>query len=174
MTAIRRLGNGSLNITISENEFIALSRLEADLLAALADRLTGLADGDPAKGRLFPDAYHDDSEASAEFHALTDVDLVTAKSDAARGVMDAFLGSEENASGSRWKRSASRAAAFDEDASLGLLRNLTDLRILVADRLGIEHDGDLGSRGDASDRIVYWWLGETQERLVEAIAENSA
>jgi hypothetical protein len=170
MTGIRRLDDGSLSITISENEFIALGRLEADLLATLSDRLSGLAGGETRTDRLFPDAYHDDTEANAEFHALTDVDLVTAKGDAARGVMSAFLEAEEEASGSLWKHAATRTATFGPDDAVRLLRNLTDLRIIVADRLGIERDGDDGANGDPADRMVYWWLGETQERLVESMS----
>ena len=172
MTRIRR-AEGSLTVTISDNEFIALSRLEADLLGALADRLTAVADGVARSDRMFPDAYHDDAEAAAEFHALTDVDLVTAKSEAARSVMTAFVGAEAQASGSLWKRTASLTVTADADLSLALMRNLTDLRLMVADRLGIENDDDDGRGGDTGDRIVYWWLGETQERLVTALASDT-
>lgn len=171
MTRIRHV-DGSLTITLSDNEFIALSRLEADLLGALADRLTALADGVAGTDRMFPDAYRDDEAAAAEFHALTDVDLVTAKSEAARTVMTAFAGAEAQTSGSLWKRTASRTVRADTELSLALMRNLTDLRLMVADRLGIESDDDDGSKGDTRDRIMYWWLGETQERLVTALAAD--
>jgi hypothetical protein len=172
VTRIRR-SDGELTVTISDNEFITLSRVEADLLGALADRLTAVADGVAGVDRMFPDAYRDDAEAAAEFHSLTDVDLVTAKSEAARSVMAAFVGAEEQASGSLWRRSASRTITADADLSLALMRNLTDLRLMIADRLGIESDDDDGSGGDTGDRIVYWWLGETQERLVTALTAGA-
>ncbi|GAB3802599.1 hypothetical protein GCM10028798_20130 [Humibacter antri] len=156
---------------MSDNEFIALSRLEADLLGVLAERLTSLATGAATRERMFPDAYHDDAEA-AEFHALTDVDLVTAKSEAARNVMDAFMAAEQESSGSRWKHARTRTVSADHELSIALLRNLTDLRLMVADRLGI-HDDDDGTGGAAADRVVYWWLGETQELLVEALAAGA-
>jgi hypothetical protein len=173
VTHIRRLDGGSLAVTVSDNEFIALSRLEADLLGLLADRLTRLAAGTAGRDRMFPDAYRDDAEAAAEFHALTDVDLVTAKSEAARNVMDAFMAAEQEASGSRWRRATSRTVTTDAELALALMRNLTDLRLMVADRLGIENDDDDGSGGAAADRVVYWWLGETQELLVEALAADA-
>jgi hypothetical protein len=170
VTRIRRLGGESLAVTVSDNEFIALSRLEADLLGVLADRLTALADGGATRDRMFPDAYHDDPEAAAEFHAITDVDLVTAKSEAARSVMDAFMSAVEDSSGSLWRRGTSRTVTTDAALTLAMLRNLTDLRLMVADRLGIQNDDDDGSGGAAADRVVYWWLGETQELLVEALS----
>ena len=173
MSEMRRVGEGSIAVTISDAEFIALSRLEADLLGALADRLTSLADGVAGSHRLFPDAYHDDAEAAAEFHALTDVDLVTAKSEAARSVMDAFANAEEQTSGMRRKRNTTRVVTMPPELALAFLRNLTDLRLMVADRLGIETDGDDGRGGDTDDRIVYWWLGETQEVLVESLAAEA-
>ncbi len=175
MTEIRRLGQGSIAVTITDGEFIALSRLEADLLGSLADRLTSLADGRLSPNPLFPDAYRDDSEASAEFHALTDVDLVSAKSEGARGVMSAFAGEDREASAARWRRMLRRTATFDPTSAVGLLRNLTDLRLMVARRLGIEHDDDPGHAGRsfARDRAVYWWLGETQELLVAAMEADA-
>nr|WP_240977504.1 DUF2017 family protein [Planctomonas sp. JC2975] len=147
--------------------------MEADLLGTLADRLRSIADGAVVPSPLFPDAYRDDDHASAEFHSLTDVDLVTAKSDGARGVMDAFTDAEPTTSGSllRGERAA-RTATFDDQGVHALLRNVTDLRLLLADRLAIEHDGDEGLAGREHDleRALYWWLGETQERLVAALS----
>ena len=168
MTRIRRTTTGTIAVTLSDDEFIALTRLEADLLGTLADRLRALADGNVVPSPLFPDAYDDDEEASAEFHSLTDVDLVSGKSEGARGVMDAFMDAEPQASGALWRGKETRTADFDDEQVHALLRNLTDLRLLLADRLAIEHDGDNGLVGPEHDldRALYWWLGETQERLV--------
>lgn len=174
MTRVRRLRDSAFAVTLLDDEFIALTRLEADLLGLLADRLRSVADGTIEKNRLFPDAYPDDREASAEFHAMTDVDLVTSKSDAARAVMTAFAEAELEPSGSRWRRTEARTVVFDADAAHVFMRNLTDLRLLLAGRLGIESDSDEGLRGPghAMDRAQYWWLGETQERVVAALAAS--
>lgn len=172
MTRIRRTVDDSVSVTLTDAEFIAISRLEADLLGALAERLTSVADGDAAHDRMFPDAYPDDVEASIEFHALTDIDLVTAKSDAARAVMDAFIAAEPTVSTSSWRRASPRTVTCGPELALALLRNLTDLRLMVADRLGISDDGEPDGRGDPEDHIVYWWLGETQELLVEALGAS--
>ena len=170
----RRSGRLTLGPAIAvATATIAVAATIALLIAFDRHRLTAVADGVARSDRMFPDAYHDDAEAAAEFHALTDVDLVTAKSEAARSVMTAFVGAEAQASGSLWKRTASRTVTADADLSLALMRNLTDLRLMVADRLGIENDDDDGRGGDTGDRIVYWWLGETQERLVTALASDT-
>ncbi|WP_243064198.1 DUF2017 family protein [Humibacter sp. RRB41] len=174
MTRIRRMRDGAFAVTLLDDEFIALTTLEADLLGLLADRLSSIADGAIEKSPMFPDAYPGDVEASAEFHALTDVDLVSVKSEAARAVMSAFAGAELEASSGRWRQSEARTVIFDSEASQVFMRNLTDLRLLLAERLGIEHDGDEGYSGHeyTIDRARYWWLGETQERLVMALASS--
>ncbi|MHA7986228.1 DUF2017 family protein [Rathayibacter sp. CAU 1779] len=172
MTRIRRTRDGRIAVTLSSDEFIALTRMEADLLGTLADRLRSVADGAVVPSPLFPDAYRDDDEASAEFHSLTDVDLVTSKSGGARGVMDAFTNAEPASSGSLLRGPQARTVTFDDAGVHALLRNVTDLRLLLADRLAIEHDGDDGLAGAEHDldRALYWWLGETQERLVAALS----
>ncbi|GAB3390011.1 hypothetical protein GCM10027568_13070 [Humibacter soli] len=174
MTRIRRMRDGAFTVTLLDDEFIALTALEADLLGALADRLSAVVDGAVDTSPLFPDAYPHDREANAEFHALTDVDLVSAKSEAARSVMNAFAGVDPESSGAPWRQSELRTVMFDSEAAHVFMRNLTDLRLLLAERLGIENDGDEGHRDaeHAVDLARYWWLGETQERLVAALSAS--
>ena len=52
------------------------------------------------------------------------------------------------------------------------MRSLVDIRLIIASRLGIEHDGDEG-HADTDDDImmqdVYSWLGMVQGSLVDAL-----
>ena len=52
---------------------------------------------------------------------------------------------------------------------------LTDLRLVLAARLGIERDGDRGRGWSANDRrmrVAYHWLGGVQDELLAAMAER--
>jgi hypothetical protein len=159
-----------MTMRLDDDELAALARLEADLLATVHEA----ADGDVASAgalkRLFPDAYPDDDEASAEFRSLTHDDLADAKTDAARRVLAALLagGSRDTL---RRRRRSRHVIPLDEELAQTLLRNLTDMRLLLAERLGIEHDDDRGHPEPefSADRQQYLWLGSVQESLVQAL-----
>ncbi|WP_426623704.1 DUF2017 family protein [Leifsonia sp. McL0607] len=142
--------------------------------AEAADRADRAADGaeanmidaDPALARLLPDAYPDDAEASAEFRRFTAERIAERKADNARAVLDS-LG---DASG--------RAVEvhLDDSQAQAWLRTLTDIRLVLAAGLGIEHDGDEGDVRDlesATRRAVYDWLAAVQEFLVHALTRAS-
>lgn len=67
--------------------------------------------------------------------------------------------------------------ALDPEARTAMLQHLTDLRLVLASRLGIERDGDEG-RGDSdADRWMqeaYRWLGAAQWDLLTAIRRLEA
>jgi len=144
---------------------------EARLLLSLADEAAGLAraaatpDGpqaDPALGRLLPDAYPDDPEASAEFRRFTAEGLADRKEHNAR-LMARTLGEP---AGRRTE------VALDDAEASAWLRTITDLRLVLAARLGIHEDGDEGDIHDeesAMQRAVYDWLAAVQEFLVLAV-----
>jgi hypothetical protein len=143
---------------------LRLSAAERGLLRGLAtdlDRM--LAADDPggagaALGRLFPDAYPDDAPASAEFRRFTEGELLDGKRRNAAVVLGTLDSPER------------RAITIPEPDAQSWLRSLTDLRLTLAARLGIEEDGDEGriSWRDPN-RQVYMWLGYLQETLVRAI-----
>lgn len=135
---------------------------EIELLSTLA-RQTGdvIAAGnldDPAVKRVLPDAYPDDAEASAEFRRFTQGDLAVRKRANAARLLETL---EEVRSGELTLQSAD---------VLPWLRALTDIRLVLASRLGIEADGD-ENRDDIEPmaRDVYDWLGFVQNSLIEAI-----
>jgi hypothetical protein len=144
---------------------IELTSTERRLLAALLAQYDELVhdqldeadlDDDPALGRLFPNAYPDDDDAAAEFRRYTRDGLVERKS-------------------ANSGRIAAALTAAPDDGRLTVLRDdaehwlpaLTDLRLVLAERLGIHHDDDPLPENELAD--VYQWLGELQWALVEAL-----
>jgi hypothetical protein len=139
---------------------LGLSSGERDLLASLTEQLQQVLGGDlstdPISERMFPDAYPGDDAASAEFRKYTQSDLLTQKTTNASIVHDWLTGT--------------RDGSLDAEDEQAWLRTLTDLRLTIADRLGIE-DADDEERSVETDagvglRDVYDWLGYVQEHLV--------
>jgi hypothetical protein len=114
---------------------------------------------DPAIARLLPDAYGDDAEASGDFRRLTEQSLANRKVANARTVIDSLsAGSEE--------------IELDEQQAQAWLRTLSDIRLTIAARLGIERDGDEGANdSDAALALhdLYDWLAYVTESLLDAL-----
>jgi hypothetical protein len=145
---------------------LGLSSGERDLLASLTEQLRQVLGGDlsadPVTERMFPDAYPGDDEASAEFRKYTQSDLLTQKTTNASIVHDWLTGT--------------RDGPLDAEDEQAWLRTLTDLRLTIADRLGIE-DADDEERSVETDagvglRDVYDWLGYVQEHLVVTLTSR--
>lgn len=115
---------------------------------------------DPALARLLPDAYRGDRDAASQHRHLTERGLVERKVQNAESVA-ASLESASLESASR----ESRERILDAAGVQSWLRCLTDLRLTIAVRLGIESDDDETGGGAMHD--VYDWLGYLQGSLVE-------
>jgi hypothetical protein len=131
---------------------------EDRLLAAIGIGGSNAPSSDPAIARLLPNAYLDDHHSSQEFRRLTENSLVRRKVANAQLVKQSLAGSGE--------------LHLDARAQQAWLRSLADIRIIIASRLGIEHDDDEG-HADTDDEImmhdVYIWLGIVQGSLVDAL-----
>ncbi|MCI0155132.1 DUF2017 domain-containing protein [Leifsonia shinshuensis] len=141
----------------------AVSRAEQ---AAAEGAGAATAESDPALARLLPDAYPDDAQASAEFRRFTAERIAERKADNARAVIDS-LGDTAG---------ESVEVRLDDAQAQAWLRTLTDIRLVLAAGLGIEHDGDEGDVHDlesATRRAVYDWLAAVQEFLVHALTRAS-
>lgn len=112
--------------------------------------------GDPALGRLFPNAYPEDDEAAAEFRRYTRDGLIERKTANSGLISAALMASSDE----------ERLTVARDDAE-HWLPALTDLRLVLAERLGIHEDGDPLPENELAD--VYDWLGELQWALVEAL-----
>lgn len=148
-------------------EFTPTERQLLETLLAQYDELvhdqlddTDLAD-DPALARLFPNAYPDDEAAAAEFRTYTREGLVERKS-ANSGIISAALMAADD---------EGRLTVRSDDAERWLPA-LTDLRLVLAERLGIHGDDDRLPRSELAE--VYVWLGELQWSLVAALDPESA
>ncbi|MBU1587704.1 MAG: DUF2017 domain-containing protein [Actinobacteria bacterium] len=108
---------------------------------------------DPALARLLPDAYRDDAEAASEHRRFTELALVDRKVANARAVIRLLEAYE---------------VRLDDADVQAWLRHLTDLRLVIAARLQIEEDDDVGL-GDDALLDLYDWLGYLQGTLVECI-----
>lgn len=153
---------------------------ETDPLAVLVGIGTAVEPpSDPALARLLPDAHRDDAEAAAEFRRYTEAGLRQRKRDGLE-LARRSLG-----------RSGDALVLQDAEAQAWVVA-LTDVRLVLASRLGLqtdddherlaalaEHtaDADSDSDADAGARpevmlAVYDFLTWLQETLVEALLES--
>lgn len=126
---------------------------ESGVLRSLVDQYLEVvgtdAGADPAHARLFPAAYRDDDAATEEFTRYTRAGLVDRK--AANAAQVSLALDEET-------------VRLDPDAAARWLPLLTDLRLVIADRLGIRVDDD--EIPDTPAGEVYAWLGHLQESMI--------
>jgi hypothetical protein len=153
----RRRRDG-VHLGMTSGERSVLTSLTEQLQQVLAGDLTS----DPVAARMFPDAYRGDADASAEFRRWTESDLVAQKTTNA-SIVHAWL-------------TGARDGAFTAEDEQAWLRCLTDLRLTIADRLGIV-DAATEERSYTTDagvglRDVYDWLGYLQEHLVETLTAS--
>jgi hypothetical protein len=122
---------------------------------------------DPAVARLLPDGSRDDAAATAEFRRLTEHGLRQRK----RAALDQ----------ARLALGRADPVVLDADEAQALLKGLTDIRLVVAERLGLRTDDDaemvrvvLARAGDSDEAWVVmaalydeltWW----QEALVREL-----
>lgn len=145
---------------------LGLASGERSLLTSLVDQLRTVLDGDldsdPVTLRMFPDAYPGDRQASSEFRRYTRDDLRAAKSANADTVHAWLTGVRDGA-----------LTPADEQS---WLRCLTDLRLTIAERLGIVDAATESATRAAADgvglRDVYDWLGYVQEHLVTTMTDR--
>ncbi|MGH3356079.1 MAG: DUF2017 domain-containing protein [Nocardioidaceae bacterium] len=129
---------------------------------------------DPVLARLLPDAYGDDEEAAGEFRRYTERTLRDQKAEHGRQVIsdleDAGLGAEVQEGGEVVELDLSG------EQSQAWLRCLTDVRLALATRLGVEEGDDAywDAMPEEDPRAymhdVYDWLGYVQESLVHALS----
>ena len=141
---------------------------EDALFAQLEADLAVEPPADPAVARLLPDGSRDDPELAQSFRRLTEQDLRERKRDSL-GLAAAAL------------RRAAPVVLVDSEAQ-ALLKGLTDVRLVLAERLGIATDEDAeflhaalaaGARGGqqewAKAAELYEVVTYLQEELVHAL-----
>jgi Domain of unknown function (DUF2017) len=156
-------------VELIRNESPAPASKESDPLAAMIGSL-GSGSTEPPEDdvlqRLFPSAYADDEEASGEFRRFTETGLRDGKVSNAEVVLES-LGDPAF--------SDRVTVELDADEQQAWLKILTDLRLALGTRLGVEDDDDdRWSTLPLEDRRrqvygVYVWLGFLQESLINTL-----
>ena len=150
-------------------------------LAGSPDEFRPAPHGDPAVARLLPSARPDDPEADAEFRRLTESGLRARKRSALRACCDLF---------GRWQAEPTGDQRLTAAEAHQLLTSLSDVRLVLAERLGVRTDEDAGHLHEALDAMhelagdlgereqeriwmasVYEFLAWLQESLVTVLAE---
>ena len=166
MRAFEPDGDGSVRAVVEPVEAALLAQLAGQVAGLLAEQRGGAA-ANLAILRLLPDAYPDDSEASAEFRRFTADELTEKKLRNARILIADCAGAADADGPSTIHLDAASIGAW--------LRSLTDVRLVLATRLGITEDGDLGPDDDEEEALmlsdVYDWLGFVQDSLVSALED---
>lgn len=121
---------------------------------------------DPAMARLFPDAYRDDAEASADFRRYTEGDLRREKLARAQRIHACV---ESDADGD--------VSVSLEEAEVPVwLGFLNDVRLILGTRLEITEDwqenGIDESAPNAQLFFLYDWLTYLQETLVRSMLDE--
>ena len=188
MTPFKRRRRGGIVATFEPGEAAVLANLAGQVIELLRDRngerasdpdplVDALSTGsgqppdDPVLLRLLPDAYRDDTEDSAEFRRFTEGSLTSAKVDNAQRVISTLTDDVGEVGGDD-----PIEVELDGNAAQAWLRSLTDIRLSLAVRLGIETEEDqtllAASTDDAELAMldVYDWLGWVQETLVSALS----
>ncbi|MEJ7689426.1 MAG: DUF2017 domain-containing protein [Nocardioidaceae bacterium] len=123
---------------------------------------------DPALLRLLPDAHRDDPEAAAEFRRFTERGLRESKVADAMVVLEA-LGLPDDEHGE-----ADLEFELDPEQQRAWMRCLTDLRLTLAERLGVtaEDEDFWAGLAEDDDRLpiyeIYGWLSYLLESLIDA------
>lgn len=131
---------------------------------------------DPVLLRLFPDAYRNDDEAASDFRRFTERGLREKKAGFAATVLASLATADQaaDAYGDEQQREKVKVH-LDGDEAEAWLRTLTDLRLALGTRLGVEEGDeehwDLLPEDDPRRHVhdVYQWLGFVQETLVRAL-----
>ena len=120
---------------------------------------------DPALARLFPDAYADDAEASADFRRYTEQGLRERKRAGLQTALDS-LGETPH------------RIELDQDQAYAWLGAINDIRLVLGERLDVSEEIDevLADLADDDPRLPLFWvydrLSWLQDTLVEALAHD--
>ncbi|MFL6091061.1 MAG: DUF2017 domain-containing protein [Aeromicrobium sp.] len=190
MTPFKARRRGGLTATFDPAEASVIANLAGQVIELLRDRNgEAVADADqlaremglggptqppedPVLQRLLPDAYRDAPEDASEFRRFTESALTSTKVSNAEKVLASL------SSGGLDPLEPSDDPVEVElgpDEVQAWLRSLTDIRLSLAVRLGIETEEDAMLLENSADPAIvalgelYDWLGYVQETLVQAI-----
>jgi hypothetical protein len=172
---LRSLASQMVELLRSES---ALPNESGDPLAAMFDFSgpTTLPE-DPVLARLFPNAYEDDEESAGEFRRFTESALRDRKAANASVIVDTL---DEAGLPDEPDDDISIDLELDQASATAWMTALTDIRLALATRLGVEEDDEdrwvALPEEDPARQVyaIYHWTGFLQETLVEALSKAVA
>jgi hypothetical protein len=191
MTPFKARRRGGITATFDPAEANVIANLASQVVELLRDRngervadtdplVSELGLGgpsqppeDPVLQRLLPDAYRDSVEDSAEFRRFTESSLSSAKVANAETVLATLTAGGLDITD---ESAPPVEVELGPDEVQAWLRALTDIRLSLAVRLGIENAEDAMLLDKSSDPALvamgelYDWLGYVQETLVQALS----
>ena len=194
MKPFKKRRRGGITATFEAGEAHLLASLSGQVVELLRDR-NGASESDadplavqlgmggsavppedPVLARLLPDAYRGSDDDSGEFRRLTERSLTSTKVHHAETLIGSLIdggltfevptGDDEG---------EDVEVELNADAVQSWLKSLTDIRLSLAVRLGIENEEDAMLVGESSDEAIvamaeiYDWLGYVQETLIAAL-----
>jgi hypothetical protein len=156
---------GPLVLTFGADIVDVLTQIARELEQLMASQLPG-----PVTDRLFPRAYLDPTEEAAEleWQAYVHDDLSATK----LGNVAELLADLERAAPTP---DGTRVVTLDEAGEIRWLTVLNDARLMLGTALGITEDAEPEFDDDdprAGGLVLYAWLGQLQELLVEVLLDE--
>jgi hypothetical protein len=149
---VERTGPGAYRLRLPADERRVLRTLPAQLRELLTT-------DDPSLARLFPPAYPDDEEASAEYDRLVRQELLDGRLEALR-VLERTVDAER----------------LDGEELSAWVGALNDLRLVLGTRLGVmeeSYGAELDPRDPRAPQLaLYGYLSWLQEEAVAALAAD--
>jgi hypothetical protein len=191
MKPFKKRRRGGISATFESGEAHLLASLSGQVVELLRDRNgadestadplaaqlgmggPSLPPDDPVLHRLLPDAYRNDAEDSGEFRRFTERSLTSAKVANAEALIGSLVdgGLDFGAT----PDDVQIEVELDDAEVQAWLRALTDVRLSLAVRLGIETEEDTMLVAQSEDEAIaamsdiYEWLGYVQETLIAAL-----
>lgn len=158
MRRFRRTSDGRVQLRLPATERAVLTSLLPQLLAVV----NGEEGVEHFRDRLFPAAYTE-PDREAEFRHLVGDDLIDQRRAALDDVVTTLDGGR--ARGRSW------VIDLDDDQLQSWLAVLHDLRLVLAQVVGIRTESDWNTDPDTAEpiEIVLWHIGALQEELVDLL-----
>jgi hypothetical protein len=160
-----------------------------DLVATLGVRRPGesgtgpgLAPRDPALERLLPTAHREDPEMAAEFRRLTEYGLRERKTANLATAIAALRGADKDKKKNKDEDKVEDRVSLDQEQAQATVVALTDVRLLLGERLGLRTDDDADALQDRLEAAseddpelflaaYYDFLTWLQESLIQALMD---
>ncbi|KQV75890.1 hypothetical protein ASC61_13220 [Aeromicrobium sp. Root344] len=193
MKPFKKRRRGGITATFEAGEAHLLASLSGQVVELLRDRngadestadplATQLGMGgpslppeDPVLRRLLPDAYRDDEEGAGEFRRFTERSLTSAKVANAEALIGSLVDGGLTFGTPVDDDEPQIEIELDDAEVQAWLRALTDVRLSLAVRLGIDAEEDAMLIAQSEDEAIaamseiYDWLGYVQETLISAL-----